>query len=175
VKECLNKVTKTEEINEVPKKILITLKNGQNIATKWFEDNEKEFVSSEMTTKENQEYELILRQKHIEKIEVENWRIIKKRSAENIYVTKHGYKRLRERNGWNKKTADRMLIKIYNDGLDLRDISNTCKEWAMEVGRQHSDSDVYKIYGDKVYVFKYTTLITTLFIPANIIKKIKKG
>ena len=40
--------------------------------------------------------------------------------TEELVITKHAYTRMKERNGWNKKAATRMVSKIYNDGLDSK-------------------------------------------------------
>lgn len=36
---------------------------------------------------------------------------------EELVITKHAYTRMKERNGWNKKAATRMISHIYSDGI----------------------------------------------------------
>ncbi len=158
-----------------PKRITIELKNGDVIHTKWFKDNSKPIKSKvNMTQREEQEIELLKKKRHISDDEIKQWYIARKRQCEKIYISNHAYKRLKERNGWNKHSADRMVVKVYKKGIDLRDVPFECSQWAMEIGNNHLNGDIYKIYGDSIFVFDRKTLITVLNIPTKIMKKLHK-
>lgn len=93
-----------------------------------------------------------------------------------IKISTHGYERLKERNGWSRKTADRMIKKIYINGEHPNDIKGFKKQWIEKKGYYDSDYKEYIIYGDYIYIFKNMVLITAYNIPcrAQIEKTYKK-
>ncbi len=81
----------------------------------------------------------------------------------NIGITGHGYSRLRERNGWNRKTAERMTQKVYRDGARYADIKGYLRIWLKQYGR--SENAEYVLYGKSLYIFKEGMLITAFNVP----------
>ena len=80
-------------------------------------------------------------------------------------VTRHAYRRLRERNGWNKKASNRMVSKIYETGLRKDDIKGYVRMWL-----KHLDSDndrEYVVYGNYIYIFLDKNLLTAFPIPSK--------
>ena len=49
--------------------------------------------------------------------------------TEELVITKHAYTRMKERNGWNKKAATRMVSHIYSDGIRTEQIKVYFKGW----------------------------------------------
>ena len=78
----------------------------------------------------------------------------------NIYVTLHAAKRLKERNGWSRRTSIRMIKRILSDGITEKDFSGKQKLWVKNHKRDYSERNSYVIYGDKVYIFQDNMLIT---------------
>ena len=84
-----------------------------------------------------------------------------------IIISKHAYQRIKERNGWNKKTADRMIKKIYVDGLRKEQIKGYKKQWFMHKEDSSDKNKEYVVYGDYVYIFSNNVLITTFPMPCR--------
>ena len=82
-----------------------------------------------------------------------------------IRVSDHAYKRMRQRAGWNKKTADRMLSRVFANGTELISDGKGYKAlWA----RQYEDRDDKVIlYGEHVFIVNNTTLVTVEHLPGK--------
>lgn len=85
--------------------------------------------------------------------------------VEGIKITDHGYTRLKQRNGWGKKTADRMVHKVYREGLRYKDIKGYVKIWLKK--RHNSEESDCVVYGKNLYVFKDGNLVTTFHVPSR--------
>lgn len=70
-----------------------------------------------------------------------------------VYVTKHGYARMKERLGLNKNAARRMSQKAYEDGIDLLGVKGSLKRFLETKEEANAESIVFKIYGNAVYCF----------------------
>ena len=88
-------------------------------------------------------------------------------SSENVHISEHAYMRMRERNGWNKKTAKRMINKIYARGLRLDEVKGYKKKWMCHRMINALKDDEYVIYGDYVYIFREHVLKTTFPLPCR--------
>ena len=80
-----------------------------------------------------------------------------------IKITKHAYDRLKERNGWNRKASDRMIMRVFTEGLRSESIKGYVRIWLKEYG--YSDASNYILYGKSIYIFKDNYLITGFPIP----------
>lgn len=85
----------------------------------------------------------------------------------NIKITEHAYLRMKQRNGWSRKTADRMLNRIYNDGQRIDSIKGYLKMWIKEKIKNDPDDGEYVLYGKQVYIFRSDSLITVLTMPSK--------
>jgi len=85
----------------------------------------------------------------------------------NIKITEHAYLRMKQRNGWSRKTADRMLNRIYNNGQRIDSIKGYLKMWIKEKIKNDSDDGEYVLYGKQVYIFRSDSLITVLTMPSK--------
>ncbi len=93
----------------------------------------------------------------------------------SIKISIHGYERLKERNGWNRKTADRMIKRIYFNGSHPDDLRGFIKQWIERKGFGDSETNEYIVYGDYIYIFKNKVLATAYNIPCRAqIKKLYK-
>lgn len=85
-----------------------------------------------------------------------------------IYISNHAYMRLKQRNGWSPKTSDRMLPKIYSDGLKGEQVKGYLKQWYNFKSLNESDPTAkYILFGDKLYIFRQNVLITVLPTPSK--------
>ena len=87
------------------------------------------------------------------------------KKSEEIVVTKHAYLRMKERNGWNKKAAMRMALRVYNDGIRHDKIKGYLKNWVNTKYEYRNAGDEYILYGDKLYIFNNRTMLTVLPTP----------
>ena len=89
-------------------------------------------------------------------------------------VTKHAKDRMKQRCGLNEKSADRMAMIAYENGLRHGDLTGNLKEWADRLYFKNRSANQIRLYGDKAYIFHDTKLITVLQIPHNLVKEANK-
>lgn len=86
---------------------------------------------------------------------------------DELVITKHAYIRMKERNGWNRKTAKRMVSKIYNDGMRPNQVKGYLKSWVNTKYENRNEGDEYILFGNKLYIFNEMTLLTVLPTPTR--------
>lgn len=86
---------------------------------------------------------------------------------EDIIITKHAYTRMKERNGWNKKTATRMVRRVYSDGTRHDQVKGYLKKWLKTKYEYSNDGDEYILYGEKLYIFNGIKMLTVLPTPTR--------
>ena len=89
-------------------------------------------------------------------------------------ITKHAKGRLKERNGLNKKSINRIVEKALQDGITHAQTKGRLNKWVTEQFLHSRTANNIRLYGDKAYIFKDCTLITVLQIPANLMKDFDK-
>lgn len=88
-----------------------------------------------------------------------------------MVVTNHAYKRSLERSGLNRRATERMINKIWNNGITAEETTGKIKQWLDSVqNRRESDLNKIILYGDKAYLFHDDILITILQVPAVCMK-----
>ena len=85
----------------------------------------------------------------------------------SLSISKHAYDRLKERNGWSKKTANRMLQKIYDYGVRPEDVKGYLKSWINRKADMFDDDREFVLFGEKLYIFYEGTMITVLPVPTR--------
>lgn len=96
------------------------------------------------------------------------------KEVNRLHVTEHAKKRLKERNGLNNKSIDRIAEKALNEGIRHSQTKGNLNKWiSKQFFYNHSASNI-RLYGDKAYLFtKDNILITVLQIPHSLIKDMK--
>lgn len=95
----------------------------------------------------------------------------------NILITKHAQDRIKERCGFNRKAAQRMADKVYQEGIRISSTKGEVGDWALSRHINHPDSEI-AIYGDKAWVYAphhmedTTALVTVIQIPTPLQKKV---
>ena len=84
-----------------------------------------------------------------------------------IRITEHAYCRMKQRNGWNRKTADRMIDRIYDNGKRMEQVKGYVKLWLKDKVSTDPYGNDFVLYGQTVYVFRENALITVLHIPTR--------
>ncbi len=83
----------------------------------------------------------------------------------NIYISDHAMKRIKERNGWGKKSSIRMIKKIYDEGLTPENVKGKYAAWVRNKVATANAGDYFRLYGESLYVFNKETLVTVLPTP----------
>ena len=89
------------------------------------------------------------------------------------YVSDHARKRMRERNGLNKKSIDRIADKAYKYGLKHGETTGRLNKWITKLYFVNRDANSIRIYGDKVYIFSNDFLITVFKVPNNLLNTVR--
>ncbi len=84
-----------------------------------------------------------------------------------IEITDHAYMRMKQRSGWNKKTANRMIPRVYDLGTRAENIKGYLKAWAMKKVKEDELGDDFILYGNFLYVFRRNMLVTVLTSPSR--------
>jgi len=91
-----------------------------------------------------------------------------------LVVTKHAQKRLKQRCGVNKKSAERMAKKAYELGMTHSETTGKLKKWVDSLYFYNQTANQIRLYGDKAYIFHNQNLITVIQIPHNLVKFVKR-
>lgn len=86
---------------------------------------------------------------------------------DSILITKHAYSRLKKRNGWSRRTAERMIPRIYSDGLRPSQVKGYLKTWINTKYDYSNDGDEYILFGEKLYIFNGMAMLTVLPVPSR--------
>lgn len=152
---------KVRDIDTCEKKIYIHMLNGEVISSEWFYDDQRR-GNSRGTEMEEKVFNALVNDNHINLQKVKDWDVTRNRDEEDcIYISNHAFKRMRERNGWNRKTALRMVQKIYDNGLEPEDVPSEYRGWTMHEKMVHPEK-LFKFYGEMLYVFADSVLLTVL-------------
>lgn len=84
-----------------------------------------------------------------------------------LSISKHAYERMKQRNGWNKKAADRMLNRVYFDGIRPEEVKGYLKNWINNKADAFDDEREFVLFGEKLYIFCNGTMLTVLPIPSR--------
>ena len=89
-------------------------------------------------------------------------------------LTKHGKKRMKERNGLHGKAALRMSQKALETGYRRADTKRRLRKWMDQIDT-YSDKTFPVLYGDKCYIFSpQHFLVTVINVPSDLTKDMKK-
>ena len=89
-----------------------------------------------------------------------------------VVLTKHAEERLKERNGLNKKSIERMATKALYEGIPHSRTNGRLHKWITSIYMKKKVATNIRLYGDKAYLFKGNVLITVLQIPPNLMKNL---
>lgn len=150
---------KVRDIESCEKKMIILLNEGEVVETQWFLDLERKNTYGDdiFTTAEEAQIKSIC---SID--DVFSWNILRNKNEDDcVYISRHAFDRMRERNGWNKKTALRMVKKVYDNGLSPEEYDGEYKSWVMLRSKKHPGCTL-KMYGNTMYVFDNNVLVTAM-------------
>lgn len=155
---------KVRDIETCEKKVVIYLWNGNSISSEWFRDKERKnsYAEDRFTEAELIRYQQLIHENGIDSNDIEHWTIQRNKDEEDcIYISRHAFDRMRERNGWNKKTSLRMIKKVYDTGLNPDEVKGEYKSWIKERAKKHPEV-IMKFYGQMLYIFDNKVLVTAI-------------
>lgn len=89
-------------------------------------------------------------------------------------TTKHGNKRVRQRVGLNKKSADKKAEKALKEGITHGETTGNLHKYLTKVITNSHLADTLRVLDGHLYLFKGSVLITTWAIPSNLMKSVNK-
>lgn len=87
--------------------------------------------------------------------------------SDRLVISKHAYIRMKERNGWSKKTSARMIQKIYTEGLRPNQVKGYLKGWVKEKVNYAEGDNEFVLFGEKLYIFSGNIVLTVLPVPSK--------
>ncbi len=90
-----------------------------------------------------------------------------KECLERLVISRHGYTRMKERNGWGKKAAARMIRKIYEQGRRPSQVKGYLKGWIRKKMEGARAGREFILFGENLYIFNRNTMLTVLPTPAR--------
>lgn len=91
-----------------------------------------------------------------------------------VNVTKHAYKRMKERCGYSKSTCQRMAEKAFAEGVSHADVSGRLDKYFYQLYCYDYSANNLRIYGEFVYVFSDHNLVTVMLLPNDLKDSVKK-
>ena len=85
----------------------------------------------------------------------------------NIHITEHAYKRAKERCGWNKGSIERMISRVIEKGINIKDVKGSLRPWA-EVKLEQGGFAESRIYAETLFVIRNGRLITLYHVPGKV-------
>ena len=85
-----------------------------------------------------------------------------------LQVSKHGAKRARQRVGLPKKSVERNAKRALTEGIGYREASGALRRYIGWLYESYDwNGNNIRIYGDKVWIFHDSILITVLNVPGE--------
>ena len=146
---------KVNTFRNADKRMMVITKNGKKFYSRWYADNN----SGNEEIKE-QAYEDVLKIHKIKETDVARLVVnVNVEDKDTVFISEHAMIRMKERNGWTRKTSVRMVKKIYETGLDPKQMKGKRATWAM---RHSSGNCDLRYYGDFLYIFRDNILVTVI-------------
>ena len=155
--------------NMAERRITVDLKKNRTLTSDWFMDEKCLPVegSVNVTRKEKEVYDELLAKNGISEKDVLGWYLSIKREEDNVRISEHAALRMRQRQGWNKKTAVRMVKRIYNEGQRPNEVKGYLRNWVLKKSSEGGRESECILYGDYLYIFRSQTLISVIHAPSK--------
>lgn len=156
-----------KKLDDEMRRIIVNTTDGNTYWSDWYTDNDNEKIEGNVNCTEMQfiMYNRLLIKYNLTDSDVDSWHISRKREKDNVYISNHAFDRMKERCGWNKKAALRMVEKVWEYGQDMLTIKGYLAPWIKGRIERQSDGEHSLLYGKFLYVFRENTLITVVPIP----------
>lgn len=94
--------------------------------------------------------------------------------GDEIKVTKHAYKRARQRLKWKRDTLDRMMGKVFVEGLKPSAFSGVFGRYIRKKLNKGGVANHLMIHGEVLFFFKDSVLITVYKVPSKFSKCLRR-
>ncbi len=91
-----------------------------------------------------------------------------------VIVTNHAAERIKKRLGLPKKTCQTHAQAVYENGFKLADAKGRAKRYLYKLFCYSKKANQLRVYGEFVYIFTGSTLITVLNLPKGMRTGFKK-
>lgn len=88
-------------------------------------------------------------------------------------LTKHAKTRMKERSGITQNNQQKMNSKIFKNGIRYEDTIGNLHDYINKINLKNEEYIETRVYGDSIYIFKKTTMITVLNIPESILTNLQ--
>lgn len=165
---------KIKSLDACEKRIIVELENGTTRTGNWYTDDDATISCRDLLKeREIAELNVILNSEGIE--EYKRYFVNYNKYEEDTYfISRHAYQRLKERVGWNKKTANRMLKKVVDCGKVYSEMPKAFKRWVSEKVHDGFSPAESRIYGENLFLVDESShiFVTVLPLPVEIRKQI---
>lgn len=90
-----------------------------------------------------------------------------------IKITEHAYERAKERLRFKSEVLDKMAAVAYEEGLKHSESKGLLKKYITSLFFQYGKANNIRIYGEVIYLFASSTLITVYQVPSHLKKYLK--
>lgn len=156
----------TKDLNKSKRRVNVIMKGGRGYCSEWYTDSDvaaEELVNC--TEDEVSRYNRILEENNLREDDVETWFISRKQEDEDIYISEHAFKRMKERCGLSRKAALRHVNTVVDNGQDIGEVKGYLSGWAKKKENSAKKDNHFIIYGNYVYIFDKNILVTVIHTP----------
>lgn len=93
---------------------------------------------------------------------------------EKILITAHAYERAKERLSLSKKSLDRMALKAFKYGIERSETKGKIRKYLDNLWNSEKRANNIRVYGENVFLFCDTSLITVFQVTNGLKKFLKK-
>jgi hypothetical protein len=91
------------------------------------------------------------------------------------YATHHACQRAKERLNWTPKTLNRMLPRIFTQGLCIENTKGTLRRYLSNRLKDAPEGTKLRVYGEYLYIFREHGLITLFPLHSDLKNYIQKN
>lgn len=88
-------------------------------------------------------------------------------------ITEHAKQRMKERCGFNKKAAERMAKKAFEQGVTHAQTKGKLNKWITSLYFKNVKANNIRLYGNYAYIFAGETLVTVIPVPVGLRKDLE--
>ena len=86
----------------------------------------------------------------------------------NIIITDHASKRIKQRMGIKKKAQYKTVERAYSKGIRHCEVNGRLKRYVDKAYLSHGKSNNIRIYGDNMFLFHNNVLLTVCVLPTDL-------
>lgn len=151
---------KVKRLAECNKRVAITTTDRGVLFSSWYDASDDENIM----------YDHFRKEKGLAEKDIVSWTVHRdKRDSDTVYISDHAEKRLKERNNWNRKTALRMVKKVYDTGKRSSELTGYIKKSIKSLEKR--EPKLFIAYGEDVYIFDNNILVTVFPAKTNAFEK----